>query len=408
MKSVYTIHSLKIKNYRSFCDEQEIVFDTSVTAFYGANASGKSNIFKALFNVWNFIQTSTLPNTQNIPFPSTIQIVPYEPFLLRERTEGSPSTFEIVFGNQSKKYRYTFSVSADKVMEEAMFDLSTSRERTVFIRGKGQNPTATKNGFGKKIFATTRDNSLLITRAQEYANEYAGAVFDFLDGLSFITISGNPPLRGMTIRVLQQNPDIKNQVLELLRRADFPIRDFGFSLIDVPKEIIDDAPLADSVKAQLRGQKTTFTHTVHTIRNEAGDVTGSIVFNMDAQESVGTNVFFDTIIPIIDAINNGKVLYIDEFNSGLHIDICELIVKLFKENNTGAKLIINTHDVGLMKSGNGQGVLDDKDIIYVEKDMFEQSVITPHGKKKTARKGDNIEKKYRFGVYGGKPFVREG
>jgi hypothetical protein len=91
----------------------------------------------------------------------------------------------------------------------------------------------------------------------------------------------------------------------------------------------------------------------------------------------------------------------------LHIDICELIIKLFKANKTGAKLIINTHDVGLMKSSGGQGVLDDKDIVYVEKDMFEQSVITPHGKKRTARKDDNIEKKYRCGVYGGKPIVRE-
>jgi hypothetical protein len=376
--------------------------------FYGANASGKSNVFKALFNVWNFIQNSTLPNTRSTPFFSGAQVIPYEPFLLRKKNAGLPSTFEIVFGDSVKQYRYMFSVNAGKVVEETMFDLSTSRERTIFVRSKGLNPTATKNGFGKKIFETTRDDSLLITRAQEYANEYAGAVFEFLNNLHLITIGGTTPLRGLTIRMLQQNPAIKGQVLSLLRRADFPIRDFIFEMGDIPQEIIDGAPFADSVKTQLRGQKTTFTQTVHTVRNDDCDVTGSIAFNMDEQESMGTNVFFDIIVPIIDTLNNGKVLYIDEFNSNLHIDICELIVKLFKENNTGAKLIINTHDVGLMKSSGGQGILDDKDIVYVEKDMFEQSVITPHGKKKTMRKDDNIEKKYRFGVYGGKPLIWEG
>jgi AAA15 family ATPase/GTPase len=378
-----------------------------VTAFYGANASGKSNIFKALSNAWHFIQNSTQPNTQATPFLPSTHTIPYEPFLLRENNMDEPTVFEMTFGNQNSTYRYTFSTTASEIAEEAMFDLSTSRERTIFVRSKGQNSTAIKNGFGKKIFETTRANSLLITRAQEYANEYAGAVFDFLSNLHLITINSNPPLRPMTINILQLNPSIKNQVLDLLRKTDFPIRDFMFAMDDIPQEIIDGMPLADSFKIQLRGQKNTFTQTVHAIRNEFGDVTGSIAFNMDAQESMGTNVFFDIIVFIIDTLNNGKILYLDEFNSNLHIDICELIIKLFKANKTGAKLIINTHDVGLMKSSGGQGVLDDKDIVYVEKDMFEQSIITPHGKKRTARKDDNIEKKYRFGVYGGKPIVRE-
>jgi AAA15 family ATPase/GTPase len=407
MNTNYTLHSLRIKNYRSFCDEQAVSFETPVTAFYGANASGKSNIFKALFSMWNFIKNSTLPNTQAAPFLPAMQIIPYEPFLLREGDGNEPTVFDIMFGNQNNTYRYTFSTNSSEITEEAMFDLSTSRERTIFVRSKGQNSTATKNGFGKKIFETTRSNSLLITRAQEYANAYAGAVFDFLNNLHLITINGNPPLRPMAINIMQQNPNIKKQVLSLLRKADFPIRDFMFAIDDIPKEIIDGMPLADPFKAQLRGQKNTFTQTVHSVRNDVGDITGAIAFNMDAQESIGTNVFFDIIVPIIDTLNSGKVLYIDEFNSSLHIDICELIVRMFKENNTGAKLIINTHDVGLMKSSGGQGVLDDKDIVYVEKDMFEQSIVTPHGKKRTARKDDNIEKKYRFGVYGGKPIVRE-
>jgi hypothetical protein len=159
----------------------------------------------------------------NHPETMIFYIIPYEPFLLRENNRNEPTVFDMTFGDQNNTSRYTFSTTASEIAEEAMFDLSTSRERTIFVRSKGQNSTAAKDGFGKKIL-----KQLVPTR---------------------------------------------------------------------------------------------------------------------------------------------------------------------------------THDVGLMKSSGGQGVLDDKDIVYVEKDMFEQSIATPHGKKRTARKDDNIEKKYRFGVYGGKPIV---
>ncbi|MDR2063615.1 MAG: ATP-binding protein [Candidatus Nomurabacteria bacterium] len=394
----YQLDSLKVSNFRSFFEGQEVIFNHNVIAFYGANASGKSNIYRALVLMKNFIMNSTLPNTQGAP---------YEPFLLRHKAKKLPSTFEVTFSHGDKQFRYMFSINADSVVEEAMHDLSTSRERLLFRRSKGYNVTTANNNFGTKIFETTRPNSLLITRAYEYANKYAAELFGFLQSLNLITVGGTPPLREMSINILQRNPQIRTKILRLLRKADFPIRDFTFSTNNIPSEEIDGLPFSDAAKNQLRNSKFTLTQTLHAVRNDDGDIVEKALFNMDSQESLGTNVFFDIILLIVDTISNGRTLYIDEFNSSLHIDICELIIKLFKENKTGAKLIINTHDVGLMKSTGRQGALDHENIIYVEKDMFEQSIITPHDAKPTMRKDDNIEKKYRLGVYGGKPLVQE-
>ena len=63
--TLYTIDSFKISNYRSFYDEQEIIFNNTVKAFYGANASGKSNLYKALAVFQNFVINSTQPNYTN-------------------------------------------------------------------------------------------------------------------------------------------------------------------------------------------------------------------------------------------------------------------------------------------------------------------------------------------------------
>lgn len=397
----YIIESFKVKNYRSFCDTQEIKFDNNVVALYGANASGKSNLWKAMLLFYSFVKNSTQPNMQGAP---------YEPFLLRDDMQDKPLMFEVVFGdaNTKNKYRYMFETNAQEVVEEAMYDLSTSRERVIFVRSKGCNAQAIKNGFGKNIFEQTRPNSLIITQAQTFNNKYAAVLFNMLDNLNLTMIGSNPQLRDLSIKILQDDYTLKNKALKLLHKADFMIRDFNFTTNEIPTEVIDATPFSDLIKVQLRGQKSTTIQTLHSVRNKNGEIVRDVTFDMNNQESLGTNIFFDVIIPIIHSIDNGKTIYIDEFSSSLHIDICELIVKLFKNNKTGAKLIINTHDVGLMKDGSGRrGVLDRDNIVIVEKDLFGQTKLTPLMDKSAIRKDDNIEKKYRIGLYGGKPFIKE-
>lgn len=393
----YTIDSFKVSNFRSFCDEQEIKFNNSVIAFYGANASGKSNIWKAMLQFYSFVKNSTQANSHGTP---------YDPFLLRDGKHKEPLKIEIIFSDirGTTQYRYMFKVDSEKVIEEAMYDLSTSRERVIFVRSKGYNVNTAKNNFGKNIFEKTRPDSLIITQAHMFNNKYAAALFGMIDSLNLIVIGGESRLRDASIEMLQKNPALKDRALDLLRNADFMIRDFNFTATEIPAEVIDSSPFSDLIKTQLRGQKSNSVQTLHAVRNKDGDIVRSVAFDMNNQESQGTNIFFNVIIPIIDCIDNGKMIYVDEFSSSLHIDICELIVKLFQNNKTGAKLIINTHDIGLMKNGQ-QGVLDRDSIMIVEKDMFEQTKVVPLVDKRSIRKDDNIEKKYRFGLYGGRPFI---
>lgn len=402
--SNYAIDSFTVKNYRSIYEAQTLTFSANkpVTALYGANASGKSNLYRAMTIFHIFIHTSTDPGSRGVP---------YDPFLLRAGSIEEPSVFTLVFHNDESKYQYSCSLYKDRVVQEEMYDLSGSRPRTIFVRSKGATELAAKNGFGKKMFSgndAVRDDSLLITLAQRTKNKYANALFDVLNNMATLVLTDTSSLRGPAMDILQKHPELYPKVIKLLRQTDFAITDFTYSITNITPDMLLGAPFSDTVKDELmRNGKNISVGTTHTIRDKNGDKVGAVAFDMERQESLGTNVFFNLIIMIIDAIENGRTLYLDEFGSSLHTSICQYIVDLFKKegNKTGAKLIINTHDTGLIKNGSS-GVLDKEDIVIVEKDRFEQTILTPL-KQKMRRPDDNIGKKYIMGVYGGIPILEE-
>lgn len=399
-----TIDSFTVKNFRSIYEEQTIFFssDKPVTAFYGANASGKTNIYRAMSVFRKFIKKSTDPNSYGVP---------YEPFLLRVGSVNEPSVFSIVFHNDESKYRYSFSLLGEKVAEEEMYDLTSSRPRTIFIRKKGATEQAAKNGFGKKMFDgndAVRDDSLLITLAQRTKNKYANAVFDVINNMAMLTLIDARSMRGYAVDVLQKQPELSAKVIKLLKETDFAITDFNYNVTKITSDMLAGAPFSDAVKDELiKNGRNISIGTTHALRNKDGDKVGVVAFDMERQESLGTNIFFNLIIMIINAMDNGKILFLDEFGSSLHTSICQYVINLFKKNGikTGAKLIINTHDTGLIRNGTS-GILDKDEIIIVEKDRFEQTIITPL-KQKMSRSDDNIGKKYVMGVYGGVPILEE-
>jgi len=97
---------------------------------YGANASGKSNLFKAVTIALNMIRNSA--NTQ------VDQLLPVVPFKLDDESRSKPSAFEFQFvASDGKKYVYGFSVLPDRIVEEYLYYYNTSRPTKVFDRTEG-------------------------------------------------------------------------------------------------------------------------------------------------------------------------------------------------------------------------------------------------------------------------------
>lgn len=397
-KNTYTLHYFAVKNFRSIKSEQSLTLKgNKVAAVYGSNASGKTNLARALQFVRWFIANSA---------NADITAVPYEPFKLNDVTRNQPSTFTIEFGNTSEVFRYSFSVDNSEVKAEELIDLSSSRPKVIFTRNKnGLSVNAAKYGFGKQLFASTRANSLVITKAQENNNDYARKVFTMVHSIRILTV-GDGRLKAWGSEIIKKNPQAKKRVLTYLREADLWIRDFKIDELDMPEEIITALPLDDEQKNRIRSNRFTTVKTKHAVRDNDGNIVDYVELDMGDEESAGTNNFFDMIMPIIEALDRNLVLYIDEFGSSLHPDLAKLIIQIFKENDrSDAQLVVNTHDTGLMSGG----TLEPTEIFLMEKTYAEDSLLKPLKSSPAYRSGDNdkLEKRYRTGLYGATPKIQK-
>ena len=396
--------NFQLKNYRSYYGEQTAIFGKgearAVTAIYGPNASGKTNIAQALKLMFFFMQNSNNAELKKIP---------YDPFLLKKTSSKEPSEFEIEFKHKGRHFIYGYSVNSERVLKEFLVEYAskTKRRKTIFDRTENKlNPSADKFGFGKRLVDRTRPSSLLITKAREDNNEYSNFVFEWLDCVNVLHGIENETMQ-WSVKYLRENPHLQQPVLDLLKNADLWIRDFDIEEAEIPSGFLDNIPLKDELKQQIisNQEKPFAIKTTHAVRDKNQKIVGEALFDLTNGESSGTRKFFEFAAPLVNTLALGKVLFIDEFEAHLHSEMTKFIVELFKSpaNKKGAQLIVNTHDTGLMSPN---GPLGRDEILFVEKNYSEESVITALSSK-SIRNDEALEKRYRQGLYGAKPQINQ-
>jgi AAA15 family ATPase/GTPase len=393
--------SYSIENFRSFCKRQVITLGASdarsVTAIFGPNSGGKSNTGRALSVLQGMIF-----NSANANF-----VLPYDPFLLKEGSESADTHIEIRVIHGKRIFTYTVRYNAMQITEETLKEKSVQvdKYRVIFHRNAAgeMNASANKFGFGKTLTKKTRKETLLITKAREDNNEYANILFDFMNAL-FIIPGDSPNLQGLAVDLLKAYPDLKERTINLLRKGDLSIRDIEIEEVPVPEDIIAGLPFNDEMKQSILNSAATAIKTAHVIRDQERNVVGTRKFDLMNQESVGTRKFFEMAVPIVHTLDTGGTLYIDEFGAYLHPTLANAIIALFKSdaNDQGASLILNSHNTSIMD----QTCIEREDILLVEKNLSEESIITPLSQK-AVRESESFEKRYRNGLYGGVPIIRE-
>lgn len=384
------IKRFSVKNYRSFDKEQTVTFnedDKNVTLIYGPNGAGKSNFFKAILFFGNFIHTSTRAYGQKLI---------YENFALRKGSEKDSTVFSIELEAKHGSYEYSFALLNGIVKKETLKRLSPEGQKTIFSRNSMKNSEYDKNGFTSELYRTTRPDALVLTRGYETNNEYAIEFFEIFNHIHLI--SGRQP-SAMTAKTTIAKPKYREQVLELLRRSDLFIQDFSVSEQKVINEQIGNAAVDGNVESKIESTIYNVT-TSHFLRDENGKVLGSQQFSLQYGESEGANRIFELAYPILDSLENGNVLYIDDFGDSLHTNECRFLVGLFSSslNKYGAHLIINTHREALMRD------VGYKNILLFGKDNFESTSI---GKIPGESRDANLENKYIRGDFGAVPRIED-
>jgi len=378
-------------------------------ALYGANASGKSNMMTA-FNFLKLFIINSAKDTQSS------EDIPVLPFLLCDTTMGAPSCFEIEFAVGKAQYRYGIEMTHSAVVQEWLFRNETekTKETSLFRRAlyNNEDTIEVSSAFeeAKGIEDRTRANALFLSTCALLAVKEAEAIIQYFTK-SINVLSGETISNGYSSQRFMDG-SLRSDILDLLKAADTSIQDLTLT------EGTSDSEGSEIGKSS-RSNKRLDILTHHRVYTKAGDACGELKLPFSL-ESLGTRKLFALAGPIIDTLQNGRILFIDEMDSRIHPILTRNIVKLFnsaKANQTGAQLFFNTHDTNLLSykvynpSTEKEELLFRRDQIYFsEKDKTEATHVYSliefkDESGRTVRNDASFEKDYFGGHYGAIPYI---
>lgn len=371
-----------LKENQSLVDD--IVFDLNGTnisllksaVIYGANASGKSNIIKAL----NFFKWYVINSSKGVQSSERIEV---ESFRLSNETEKESSFFEAIFADENTQYRYGFELDANRVYREWLFqkiNKRKSKEVELFFRNGEEYSIHQKFLIGRELVAKkmVRENALLLSVAAQFNESVAVDIIKWLSDTTIVT-KGNDEIIWEQAMKQIDNPKMRERIVSFAQFADFGISD-------------------------VRKIDNTLTSS-HIQYDEQGNSVNNITFPFLKSESEGTIKYFMLAYPIIDALDNGKRLIIDEFDSKMHPLLTSKIISLFnssKTNPKNAQLIFTTHDTNLLNAG----LFRRDQIWFTQKDFYGATELYSLLEYKV-RNNAPYEKEYLMGKYGAIPLIGE-
>jgi uncharacterized protein len=365
-------------------------------AIYGANASGKSNLIKALGFMKQFIVNSS-KETQ-----STDKIG-IEPFRLSTETEGKPSYFELVFLMEDKKYRYGFEVTRKKVTSEWLFYVPKTRETPLFKRNC-DTIKSSKTYDAEGVQKRTRSNALFLSVSAQFNVELAEKILEWLTvKLNIFSGLHDQGMLDYTADCLMNNLN-SSEIIHLIQKLDLGISDV---LIEQEDFIIDSLPdeMPDELKNLVVNAvgKATSIRTKHRKFDDEGNYKSIEEFNLARHESEGTQKVFALGGLIITTLQEGEVLIIDEFDARLHPLISLAIIEMFNSKETNpnnAQLILTTHDTNLLSNK----IFRRDQIWFTEKNRYGATDLYSLAEYKI-RNDATFESDYIKGRYGAIPYI---
>ncbi len=321
---------------------------------FGQNASGKSNIAKAINFCCSLIFTSHLHN-ENTVFAFT-------PFKF-DGWSRKPSSFLVDFVCDDIEYEYSFSLTQTEILSESLYYYPNKRRAKVFAR-QGERYT-----YGEGIIARAKDveintsnKNLFLSRASSMNRDIAKKIFNYFCN-SFIL--GLVPIDSQNAE--QYFNKYKPVILEALSVCDSDICDIVF-------------------------QNNKFL-TYH-------KSSPKIAFDMMSEESAGTQRLFGIMLLLLDVVKRRKSLMLDEFDISLHTLLADFILD-FVHASDGAQFLFTSHNTNLIDTSR----LRKDQIVFVNKKSDGSTEVYSLYDFKDFRDNMDAEKSYKQGRFDAIPIV---
>ncbi len=348
-----------------------------VGVIYGPNGGGKSNLLKAL-SYLIYIVVKPISDLRKTRASFVFQQgVSFKPFLFDELSRNQKTEFQVFFRANGNEYRYSLSLLNDEVVTESLYWRSIGGKKTGMV--------------------FERESSDIVLGASILKNNPNTAINPKMPYLSFLAINYDFPVVSEVISWFE---------LCIVQNYSNPITDQSILIInDLAKKqlihVLNDLDI-DIADYKFVEEKYSF----YTVRN----INGKMFELPFGEESDGTKKLISCLPYIIIALNEGRLIIVDELDAKLHPKLLRYIIRLFhdpKINKKGAQLLFTSHDLTTMKND----VFRRDEIWFAcENESHESGIYSLYDIRDEKGKHVNstaaYDKQYLEGRYGADPYLQ--
>ena len=355
-----------------------------VSAVYGPNGGGKSNVLEALNSLVTKVLRPLYATSNNEEIAMKMKKLVIEPFAFDEETRNDPTEFELFFRTAMAEYRYELTVKKEVIEYERLdrIKLETGRKSALFERDEDE--ITLKGAFARLKTSDELSDTLplLSYLGITYSkNEVVQDVLDWFDEEIDFLNYGNP-MQELRMAV-SKSEDVKRLMLQMIQEMDLDIVDFRVEEKENDRIEVFTKHVVDEYEAELN------------------------LFD----ESSGTKKLFGLLPFIAKSLLKGTTLVIDELDAKIHPVLLKYLIMTFsnmEKNKKGAQLIFTSHDLSTMNSE----VFRRDEIWFVAKGNRQNSklyslVEFKNKKGESVRKDAKFDKQYLEGKYGADPYLKK-
>ncbi|WP_240487087.1 AAA family ATPase [Actinomadura flavalba] len=351
------------------------------TAIYGSNASGKSNVLHAM----RWMRQAVLNSVHGW---ASLDDIPREPFGLEGSARETASLYEVDVVIDGDRYVYGFEVSDDQVESEWLhaYPGGQARRQVWFERDADSDELITFPGEGlrgpkESLVPQTRPNALFLTVAAAFNQPFLTPIHDwFKHNLWWVSPGRDFDERHTFTRKMYDDQRHRARITDLLKVADLGVAGAEVDAMSGDLRLLHQGP------------------------------SGLVPLDYERQESMGTRSWFAFIGPLLEALDKGAVLLVDELDISLHPLLAAEVLRLFHDpdaNPHDAQLVCTVHDSSLLGRTHLFQPLERDQVRIAAKSRDGVSEIYPLTDARP-RKTEALDRNYLAGAYGGIPALNIG
>jgi len=398
------IHKFCVSNYGPFHEKIEFDFTagkpvdgdsrffkapsgtvlSKALVFFGANGSGKTKALQA----WSFFRWFLLHSFRTID--KNDKIVQLDPFRFQDDWEMSGSEFECTFEKDGSIYRYELIVSRDKVLYEALKQKPAKKStRWPYLyrwNNKVKSDISLREPFSEyAAMMGNRSNCTVFSRLRATEDSTITSIAQVFDGYDNLGIMGRSATTDIeklinVAEVYHENPDQLENVFHVMETLGMQMDGITIK----PATVINE------------GEKVDVFIPVSEYKVDGKTFELQMVF-----ESDGTRAVFTILEPILDVLENGSILILDELDQDMHPNLVQSLIAVMLEkayNRSNCQIVCSTHCVEILNK------LHKNQIYLVERnDSNYESTITRLADISGVTNKDNFRAKYLAGAFGAVP-----